>query len=333
VGAHNEHHLVTIRVLTALDVSAFRSSGVPFIVAATAALVVTAGLIFNELHRDKYLIGPLRSLALLGPMLLLTSANALDCSIPINTVYPLSLVFVIAALVLFDAETESAPSDLRRIIALAVAITASLSKWGRTGCLAPIVVDRVAQRRVVAMAAGHRRYRRMLRIYLRMDSSFNGISDPGQFATLAHLAKMAEYLLAYLGLPISCSEKLRLPALAVGGILLVAGCGVVLGHVLPRPTTRLQRMAVGWVMAALGAALLAAIGRVDQETTVHYALLVAPLQIGLLALALPFLASGATTLRRQAVLLGGGLAFRRSAAGASGFHSADSDLIRPGVPT
>jgi hypothetical protein len=310
---HNEHHMMTIRLLTALDVSTFRASGVPFIVAATTSLVVTAALIFNELRRDKCLNGPLRPLALLGPMLLLTSAAALDCSIPINAVYPLTLIFVVGALVLFDGVGETAPSNARRIAALAVAMMASLSNG--VGLVVWVPLWWVAWRggaglrwllAIAAVGAGYG----FIYVWTLPSIQFG---DPDQFTTLVHLAKIAEYLLAYLGLPLSCAEALRLPALALGGILLVAGCSVTLRLVFRRSTTRSQRFAIGLVMASLAAALLAAIGRVDQETEVRtslrYALLVAPLHIGLLVLALRFLANRATTPRRQAVLLGGALAF------------------------
>jgi hypothetical protein len=64
---------------------------------------------------------------------------------------------------------------------------------------------------------------------------------------------------------------------------------------------------------AIAAALLAGIGRLDQEAQVdvpiRYGLLVAPLHIGLLTLALPFLASRAVTPRRQAALLGTAVVF------------------------
>src|SRR5215468_3677303 len=65
---HNEHHMAAIRLLTALDVSAFHASGAPFVIAATTSVVGAAVLVFRELHRDRHVAGPLRSLALLGPM-------------------------------------------------------------------------------------------------------------------------------------------------------------------------------------------------------------------------------------------------------------------------
>ena len=48
---HNEHHLVWIRLLTALDVAEFHADGTALIAAATAALVLAATLVVLELRR------------------------------------------------------------------------------------------------------------------------------------------------------------------------------------------------------------------------------------------------------------------------------------------
>jgi hypothetical protein len=309
---HNEHHIVIIRLLTALDISMFRADGAPFVVAATVATTTTAVFVFLEFRRCKCLRGPLRSLALIAPMLLLTFAAAVDCSIPINTVYPLALVFVIAALALFDDDAELTPANAaRRVGALVMAMMASL------GNAAALVVwpalwwlawrGRAGWKWLLATAATGAGYGF---IYVHSIPTL-GFNRPGDF-TSAHLMKMGEYLLMYLGLPLSRADGLRLPALVLGASLLAAGSAALLFHTIwRRPETRLQRQGVAWVIVAVAAAVLAAVGRVDQETEVkipvRYALLVAPLPIGLLALALPPLASRAATVCRQAALLGGAL--------------------------
>jgi len=82
---------------------------------------------------------------------------------------------------------------------------------------------------------------------------------------------------------------------------------------LRHPATRLERVGIGLVMVAIAAALLAAVGRLDQDVEVNvpirYGLLVAPLHIGLLALAVQFLASRAVTPSRQAALLATAVVF------------------------
>ena len=309
---HNEHHLPLIRLLTTVDVSAFHANGVSFVIAATTALVAAALLVFRELRRGNNV--PL-SLAWLGPMLLLTSVAAVDCSIPINSVYPLALVFIVASLVLFNGEAERTPyTTTRRIAALLTAMLASTAN--AVGLVAwPALLwsawrGGAAPRWQVLIAAVGAGYGVM---YLHGLPSI-GHGDPAAFFAFAHLWKMLDYLLAYLGLPLSRAPGLGLPARVLGGVLLAAGGIAVLRDVVaPRPATRLHRFVVGLVIVALVAAFLAAIGRVDLEAEVkvpvRYALLVAPLHIGLLALALPFLTTRAVTYARRVALLGGASVF------------------------
>jgi hypothetical protein len=134
------------------------------------------------------------------------------------------------------------------------------------------------------------------------------LNDPSHLLALSHLREMAKYLFTYLGLPLSRAPGLALPARILGGVLFTIGLLVVLRDTFTlSPATRLHRLAIGLIMAALAAALLAAVGRVDLETEVQvpvrYAVLVAPLHIALLALVVPFFARWASTLTRQASLL------------------------------
>jgi len=138
----------------------------------------------------------------------------------------------------------------------------------------------------------------------------------GQTSTinLAHLPKMADYLFAYLGLPFSRVSEVGLAARVLGAALLVVAVIAILWDtILRRPATRLHLIGIGLIIVALGAAFLAAIGRVDIEREVQvpyrYGIFVALLHIGLLALALPFFARLAITRRRRITLLGAGTAF------------------------
>jgi hypothetical protein len=313
---HNEHHMVLIRVLTAIDVSAFHASGVPFVVAATTALVITALLVLIELRPVQ---SPLGALAWLGPMLLLSTAAAVDCSIPINSVYPLALVFVVATLVLFDGEAERGRfTSSRRVAGILMAILASMAN--AVGLIAwPVLLwsawrggaKRTWLLTIIAIGGAYGM------IYMHGLQSFDQ-SDPVPILTVVHLRKMADYLLVYLGLPLSRAPGLGLPARLLGGVLLVTGAvAIVRDMVSPKDDTRLHRIGIGLVMAALAAAFLAAVGRVDLDpdvkVPVRYALMVAPLHIGLLALALSALARRTSSVqagaqRRQVVCLAIGAA-------------------------
>lgn len=308
---HNEHHLVIIRVLTALDTAAFRASGVPFVVAATLAAIITAFMLYVEFRRDQQLTGPPRALAWLSPMLLLNTAAAVDCSIPINSVYPLSLVFLVATLVLFGSGAEFAPgTGAKRAAALVTAVLASFSNavglviWPAMLWLA--WRGGASKRWLIGIGALGTGYGLF---YVWTLPSIG----PSRILDLEHLLKMADYLFAYLGLPLSRSPELGLVARGLGAALLAAALIAILyDAILRRPATRLHLIGIGLIIVALGAAFLAAIGRVDIEQEVkmpvRYSMLVAPLHIGLLALVLPFLARLATTLHRQIALLGAGTA-------------------------
>jgi hypothetical protein len=306
---HNEHRLLLIRLLTALDVSAFHASGIPFVVAATAALVGAAWLILAELRQYLRLAPKLRALAWLGPMLLLTTAAVVDCSIPINSVFPLSLVFMVAALVLFDSEAERGRhTGTKRSAALLAATLASMAN--AVGLIAwPVLLwsawrGDAPRRWLLTIAAAGAIYGLL---YLH-GLPPNNHGDPAHFLDPDHMQKMGDYLLVYLGLPLSRAPGLGLPARVLGGMLLAAGGIVVVRDIVSsRCATRLDRIGVGLVLAALAAAILAAVGRVDLEPEVkvpiRYVVMVAPLHIGLLALALPFLVSYARTLRREVLVL------------------------------
>jgi hypothetical protein len=311
---HTQHHQPIIRVLTALDVNAFRASGVPFVVAATIATIVAALLIYVEFRRDQQLTGPMRTLDWLGPMLLLTTTTAVDCSIPINSIYPLSLVFLVATLVLFESGAEGARyTGVKRTAALVTAVLASFSNAGGL-VIWPAILwlawrGGASKRWLIGIGALGFGYG----LFYVLTLSSTDIGGPSRVFNFEHLLKMADYLLAYLGLPLSRAPGLGFMARALGAVLLAAAIIAILcDAILLRLATRLHRVGVGLIIVALGTAFLVTLGRVDIEQEVklpvRYAIFVAPLHIGLLALVLPFLARLATTPRRQIILLGAGTA-------------------------
>jgi hypothetical protein len=297
-AVHVEQHQPFMHVLTALDVAAFRASGIPFVVAATIAMVVTA-LLTVEFRRDQQLSAePLRSLSLLGPMLLLTPAAAVDCSIPIHSPYPLSLVFLVATLVLFDSHADA---YTRRVAALVTAILASFSSASGLAIWPALLWlawrGGASRRWLIAIAAVGIGYGSF---YVLTSPSID-IGRPSEVIELQHLLKMADYLLAYLGLPLSRAPELGFLARGLGAVLLSAAVVAILFDAILHPVTRLHRVGIGLIIVALGIALLISLGRVDQaqEVTVpvRYAVFAAPLHTVCLLLirrlrALPRLRNG-----------------------------------------
>jgi hypothetical protein len=307
---HVQHRLVWIRLLTAFDVEALRGTGYPFIVFATLCQLLAAGLLCGELRRGPAPPEIRRAVACLVLLLVLTSVSAVDCSIPIVGIYPQALAFALLGLVLFDGAGEGTrlASRWRRIAALAAAAAAGFgnavglviwpillwSAWrGRAGFgwAAAIAVIGGVYIAFYVHGLPVRRY------------AFDG----------SHPLKVLDYLLTYLGLPWTRSAALAVPGRALGALLLVAGLvAIVQRGLLAVPGGRLERIAVGLILFSLASATLAALGRVDADpqvkVPVRYAVLVAPLHVGLLWLALPWLARQWRLPRRRALIEGGMLA-------------------------
>ncbi|WP_025840683.1 hypothetical protein [Asaia platycodi] len=100
---HNEHRLAFVRVLTLLDLTFGGGRETIFIMTTLLAVIVIAGLLWRVMTEQTRAKD--RLLALVVPMLILSSTAALDIGLPINCVYPLSLVFSVAAIVLFARAT------------------------------------------------------------------------------------------------------------------------------------------------------------------------------------------------------------------------------------
>jgi hypothetical protein len=306
---HNEHHMALIHLLTALDMSAFHGNEVVFVLAGTASLLAVAALIVLELRRDRSLAASPGALALVGSMLILTATASLQCAMPIDCVYRMALFFVVAALILFDSETERTRlTNAKRGVALFAAVLAALAN-GVGLIVWPALLwtawrAGASRRWLFAIVATGACY---VFIYTR-DVAPTAAGDPDRIFDLSHLWKMFEYFLTYLALPLSRLRSLAVLTRLVGGVLLCMGIIAILRDALsPRPPTRLQRIAIGLIIAGLASGVLAAVGRVDLyaevKVPVRYALLVAPFQIGLLALVWPWLARRAAMLRREAIML------------------------------
>jgi hypothetical protein len=296
---HVQHRHLWMRLLTALDVEVFRGIAYPFIVAAASCLGGTAWLLWRETRR----IQPAEVATTVGifvVMCLLTAVAAVICAIPMDSVYPQALFFSVLALVLFDGAHDFAGfnrwSQWRRTAAVLAAAGAAFGS-GATLPLWPILIwmawragagatwiAAIATAGVIFITVY------VLGLPLRDQAAAPSIADGG---ILAQLLRMGDYLLAYLGLPWTRAEALAIPGRAVGAAFLGAGCYAVVRYgLLLRSVTRLERIAVALVLFSLATAFLAAVGRAnlaDTRVPVRYSLFIAPLHVGLLWLATPYL--------------------------------------------
>src|SRR5581483_3847133 len=205
--AHGEHHLVWIRLLTWADVELFHIRGIPFMIAATVATVASALLVWLELRQAQPELGGATSLGLLAPMLMLSTANVTDCSVPINTTYPFTVFFGILALVLFaSAGGAHSGASLRRLGALLAAFGASMGT--AAGLLVwPILLwiawrERLSGRWLATVAGLGITYS----LFYMQGLFFLGLQpalhkDAASFFGAAHLYSMLYYFFSFLGLP------------------------------------------------------------------------------------------------------------------------------------
>ena len=284
---HNEHHLVWVRILTVIDVEFLRGSGVAFIAAGTAALAASATMVFMVIRRGDQSSGSMPRAGWLAAMLMLTSANAVDCGIPINTVYPIAAFFMVGSIVLFTSEAPR-----RRMFALPMAAGAALGN-GAGLVIWPVLVW-VAWRQQTGLI-------RTATIAL-LGMIFIGIYTHGMPSTTplaealrshpfgsSNVLKQMDYALAYLGLPFTRAPGLEMFSRCVGLAFLLAGLfAFVRISLSPQANTPLNRFAAALILITLGSAMMAAIGRANLEPgvkiPVRYTVLVAPMHIGVLVL-------------------------------------------------
>jgi hypothetical protein len=296
--AHGEHHLVWIRLLTWADVEIFHTRGIPFMAAASAAISATAVLIWQQLRRAEPRLGGDTCLGLLAPMLILSAANVTDCSVPINTTYPLTVFFVVLALVLFaDAREINSSAHYRRLAALLAAFGASMGT--AAGLLAwPILLwiawrERLNRGWLAILAGLGIVYILFYAQGLNLFGIAAGLKDgPASFFSATHLLKLADYFIAFLGLPFTREPALEQLGRAIGVILLLVGLfAVLIATFSNRLNTRLDRIAIGMILLAFGSAALAAVGRADlldgMKVPVRYTMFTTALQVGLLCIVLP----------------------------------------------
>jgi hypothetical protein len=295
---HGEHHLVWIRLLTWADVEIFHTRSIPFIAAATAAIVATAVLVWQQLRRADRGLGGATGLGLLAPMLILGAANVTDCSVPINTTYPFTIFFVVLALVLFTGAGESASNThYRRIGALLAAVGASMGTTA--GLLAwPILFwiawrERLNRGWLATLAGLGIVYILFYAQGLNLFGIEAGLKDgPALFFSATHILKLTNYFFGFLGLPVTREPVLEQVGRVIGATLFLAGSLVVLVATFSRRlNTRLDRIAVGLILLAFGSAALASAGRVDLidglKVPVRYTIFATALQLGLLCIVLP----------------------------------------------
>lgn len=279
----NLHRLPWLFGLLAWDIQAFRGSNAPLIVSAALSVGAMAWLLGRESERAAPAPLGLPAVAL-AVMLTLTGATVLDAATPICANYTHGAMLAALALVLVDGGQGDGLS-WRRTAALGVAMAAALG-------------DAVALAvwPVLAIGAARRRDWPWLAAVLAAGAVFVGLYAAGQGGDARNSTHVAlqdplgavRLALNYLTLPWT---RLSLGLAWFGGLLVaVVGLTGVALHGGPE-ASRAERIASNFVLFSLGTAAMAGVGRAGQPDALNvplrYTVLLAPLQVGLLMLALP----------------------------------------------
>ena len=239
-----------------------------------------------------------------GGDMVLTTANVVDCSIPIEGIYPQTVPFVVLSLILLEGAGEGDRfATWRRLGAMAAAIGAGFAC--ALGLLVwPILVwaawrGGLGWRWMAAIAiAGSIFIGLYVHGLLFSNSTAAALQGEGEFYEPANLLKVGDAFLTFLGLPWTRAAALGIVGRFLGAGLMVVGLFAILrrGIVGPRHgggIGRLERISLGLIMFSLATAAVAAVGRVESESggilPVRYSVLLVPLHIGIFCLALRWL--------------------------------------------
>lgn len=280
---HNINRLVWTRLAMALDMGALGGTNAPLILSGAAAMSVMAWTLGVQAARAAP--QPLKLTATaLAVMLTLIAGNILDASIPINVTYTHGAVFSVLALVL----SEGAPKNglgWRRGAAMVCAVAAAFGS-GVGLAVWP----------VMAWGALRRRNWSWLATVLICGAVFVGLYFSGQGHGADHASAAARHdpwnaivlTLSFVTLPWT---RVALQVAWVGGGLIFAGAGAIILIKGGPKATPVERVACGLILFTLGAAVMAGLGRTGLQDShnvpLRYALLVAPMHVGLLMLAMP----------------------------------------------
>jgi hypothetical protein len=281
LAPHNLNRLAWTRALIALDMGVLGGTNWPLIVSGAIALTAMATLLGVQAARAAP--DPLKpACAALAAMLTLMAGNVLDASLPINVTYTHAAVFAVGALVLAEGAPRSA-FGWRGAGALICAVASGFGS-GAGLALWP----------VLAWGALRRRDWRWLALVLAAGVAFVGLYFTGQHegavsTTLPALqdpTSAAVHALNYLTLPLLrlAPHEAWIAGALVGAVAL--SLALAKGGLQATPSVRI---ACAFILFSLTTAAMAALGRTGLQDAyavpIRYGLLVAPLQTGVLMLA------------------------------------------------
>jgi hypothetical protein len=288
---HVQHRQIWMRLLTAFDAGVLSGVAYPFVIAATACQAIATWLLWRLTRRA--VAGDAGVwLASLVVMFMLTAVAAVDCAIPMNGIYPQTVLFVVLALVLFNAGNDPEERHVHWCRAGAL-LAAMAAAFGNAAGLAvwPILVwlawqTNAGRSWVLATAVIGLCFVTLYVNGLPGVAEGAGVmpSFGGQGARRA-----GDYFLTYMGLPWTRSGTLLGVGRVLGALLCVAGAAGWLWLGSTRTgRTRLDRIGLALIAFSLATAVMATIGRstidADLRVPVRYSVFVALSHVGMLML-------------------------------------------------
>ena len=285
LAPHNLNRLVWTRLAVAFDMSVLGGTNAPLILSGIAGLAVTALVL--SLQAARAAPSPLKPLvAALAAMFALMAGNVLDASTPIYVTYTHAAAFSVVALVLSEGAVGS-PLGWRGLLALVCAMAAAFGS-GAGLALWPVMAWGALRRRdwlwlATVLAAGA--------IFVGLYFSGQGHGAAGAaLPALKAPVDAAILALSYLTLP--WTRLVLHQAWMLGAVIGLVGLVAAVAEA-GRKTSPAQRVACGFILFTLATAAMAGLGRSGAadpyNVPLRYSLLVAPLQVGLLMLAAPWL--------------------------------------------
>jgi len=266
---HYEHRLAITRLVLLADIKLFGGVSYPFVGVSLCCVAFVATALLSAVNSGVSAEIPSRIVTFLIIMLIFNPAVGVACSVPIYDNYPHAIGLAAAALYFFDGEdTHGRGRPFRRALALFAAAGSGLGS--AVGLLIwPILLwaawrGRLAGRWIAATTVCGGTYI-VLYVHGYSLAQFDAsLAHADIFWSVAHLRKIPQYFLLYMGLPWSHDPRLLLPGEMLGGLMTLLIAAVIIRRGITGPPGGLrERTEVGLLIFVLGTAVLASFGRSD----------------------------------------------------------------------
>ena len=297
---HAEHHLVWMRLITALDIELFRGQSYIFVAVALASVTSTYAMLRAFIAKEIKETSINTLWAWIIPMPLFLSVNAFGVGVHINTTYIISIVFSVAAIIISSDKKMGTSKEILIILLFSLSVLGS----GLGFAVLPVLlVDQWSRKRKfitpysLALALVFFVY---FFDHLKISLNLQATND---FSFQNSVFKRILYFFDFLVLPFSATSPKRFPFPPfVQNLLQLIGpfMGFVIFSLIVRNlkfkylmkedgetvTSRLERVSTNLILFSCFIGIMIALTRHNIEedlyVPIRYTIMLAPLQIGFL---------------------------------------------------